>query len=114
MSHDVTKLPKWAQSRIQTAERNVADLQRDAVAMHDGESEVVIERYGEDSIYLPPETTITFHVYGGKVDVSVRDEKLTVMGRVMGRGQSMSDGLLIQPSSSNVVYVTLAPWEMYR
>ena len=110
MSHDVTKLPKWAQSRIQTAERNVADLQRDAVAMHDGESEVVIERYGEDSIYLPPETTITFHVYGGKVDVRVRDEKLTVMGR----GQSISDGLSIQPSSSNVLYVALTPWETYR
>ena len=111
MSHDISKLPKWAQTEIKRLETNAKDCQRkldEAVGAIGTESNVWTERYDGDSpelfvkTYLPANSTIHFKVGGHTV---------TVKHFINGSLQVLAQGglLLVSPQSSNVVHLHTFP-----
>ena len=117
MSHDVTKLPKWAQSRIRALEADVEGWKEEAHrAGVDGDSPIYIHRYGNEKIALPPNAVISYDVLlsydglevtGGKLDIKHEGTHL----EIWGVGTRMSDGITIAPISSNRIKLGLSPWE---
>ncbi len=72
MTHDVTKLPKWAQSEINRLERDLEAAREQNRLQVEGETEVFIHDY-PDNHPLPPNTTISFELDGERIDVDVRE-----------------------------------------
>ncbi len=119
--NDVTKLPKWAQSRIRALEQDVEGWKEQAhSAGIDGDSPIYMERYGDGKVRLPSLAVISFDIegpaerapvgrsrVGGRLDIKHEGDHLAIWGV----GAWMSDGITIAPVSSNRVKLGLSPWE---
>lgn len=107
MSGDVTKLPKWAQRRISTLERDNQALrdERRGNWSNDGDTEVAILNYPSADIPLPKRSRIVFSLGEG-------DEKLQAYVRESSPGERYLEvygvggrPIGVLPSSSNVVRI---------
>lgn len=114
MSHDVTRLPKWAQGRIAQAEQSARYWREKMTFADSGDTEVFIRRFGVGNIGLPPESMVSFMVTNddettGRFDVRLgEDQRLEVIG--VG-AVGLSDQVRVIPRSTNLFYVELTPWE---
>lgn len=103
MVEDITKLPKWAQRRIQTLERDNADLVAQLTA-GDADTDVHILDYVHGDRPLPRHTVIKFTLSnGGYVQCRVNDKRDCV--NVM-----TEEALHVQPEVTNVINVWTARW----
>ena len=103
MSHDITKLPKWAQSRIEVAERNADYWKAQVFEMEEGDTNVFQQDYTGDPPHRKPlarDTTIIFITEDSEITVGFRDDRLQVMS-----GYGRKTRLAIGPLSSNLIEV---------
>jgi len=101
---DISKLPKWAQRRIEMLEANIAHYKEKAYAAARGDagSPIVISQYGEgDDIGLPEETIRFFP------DPKDRRHYIDVRRQPYGVEVRSNPLLGIRPTSSNAVLLTL-------
>lgn len=102
--HDITKLPKWAQHRINKLEADVESLERKITEVETRDTDVFIwQGMMEDDIPLPRGSRIVFRVDGGDRNnyfhaSLIEDGSLEIYG-----GASFE----ISPSSSNVIRVKI-------
>jgi hypothetical protein len=100
--HDLTKLPKWAQTEIETLRMRVAE--RDArLAVGPEDSTVFMDPYADVPKPLGDDPTIEFAVgdlYGMRQYIHVSRVRGTEGLRIYA-----SEALAIRPSASNVVEV---------
>lgn len=100
---DVTKLPQWAQQRIQTLEANITYYrEREREVGTPGESDTEIVRYADgENVSLPSGERIRFKLSkNDHVDVYIKDGRLTVHGLQQ---------LAIVFNSGNLFYVEPRP-----
>ena len=96
--YDETKLPKWAQSRLENLRRNLRILNLELSQMESGETDTFFDPYFPETRNgrgLPLGTTVRF-VYGmavqSHIDIRLRDRELDISG---------GDRLVVYPQSSN-------------
>lgn len=94
-AHDRSKLPVWAQRELERLER---DLEYNRAKLRQGPEDSVAfaEPYSDAPRPLGPDPHIEFHVGGGKVQVSIKNDALNIMGM---------DGILVAPQAGNVIRV---------
>ena len=105
----LSKQPNWVQNGVANLERHRADWEakyRKMVRVYDGEgSNVYISRYGQEPVWLEPDSTVTFIVPGPdgpeEFDVSERHNRLEVYHTHALHHTQMA----MFPSSSNVFLV---------
>lgn len=113
-SQDISKLPKWVQSRIEAAERSAEYWREKIQAGERGDTEVWVQYYPRDDVGLPPGSRISFKLFdddgeeSGRYDVSMTDEGTL---EVRGVGRLMMDQLATIHRSSNVFEVRLRSYE---
>jgi hypothetical protein len=73
MTHDVTKLPKWAQRRIETLETQLEQVREANRLQVEGETDIWIQDYSRGDRPLPVNSTIRFDLGDDEIDISVRD-----------------------------------------
>jgi hypothetical protein len=93
---DITKLPKWAQSRIRIAESKIAETHRLLQRVHPTNIKIQ-QSYDEAPIYLPADKPVTFSLPTGDISVSIKGNGLEVY--------SHCNSLSIRPRVSNVVTI---------
>ena len=105
---DVTKLPKWAQWRIQKAERDLADARKEADAFAGTvETAIAIDpdaasmRTGKYPRFLPDRVEIEFRLELGSIEVALRD------GRLRIRGNYGNAEMVVRPEVSNGLEIFL-------
>lgn len=103
--NDLSRLPKWAQRRLETAEREAAHWKQVA---HDGpeDTDTFINTYdlGSKGIPLQKGASIRFIVGDGRrgyIETKLKDGYVEVYA---------DESIAIQPQSSNVVKVFLEEW----
>lgn len=114
--HDVSKLPKWAQSKIAGLEGDVKGWKEQAYSAGvEGDSPIYMERYGEKKVRLPEIAVVSYDIIvardglketGGRLDIKHEGDHI----EIWGVGKRMSDGIEIRPVSSNRINLSLAPW----
>lgn len=97
--HDVTKLPKWAQTYIAGLERNLQTLKAERASVKHGTSPIsyfVIPDF-DQTHYLPEHAKLTFSLGAQDfINVSLGDGVLNI---------STSGRMAIKPRHSNAVWV---------
>lgn len=96
---NISKLPRWAQERIETLERNLKSAQQDRDEMRDGfpGSPVRVCHYGLGvDQTLPPMASIRFHVGPNDEWIECRHERDYVY-------VSAGAGIRVQPLASNTL-----------
>jgi hypothetical protein len=83
MKHDVNRLPKWAQDRIQVLEHNLKDAEAKLTQLHSGEPTRISQGYG--SRWKPArwllEEHVTFHLTDESwIQVRLEGDRLKVFG----------------------------------
>jgi len=114
MAEDVTKLPRWAQTRIESAERNVEHWKGLALQVSEGQSDTLVRSFMEER-FLPAGSTVDFgvvvtehangHVSRRGVSCSWRDEG--GVGQLYVNGGS--DMLFVRPQAQNALWIMKAP-----
>ena len=111
MKHDITKLPKWAQQRIQNLERDCDSL-RDALLVSESQEQtrvglgISVEpgRIGEPERWLP-NTSVCFYL-----DDERRELDSWVSARISGDAVSIlasHGGIYVEPRASNSISIKL-------
>lgn len=100
MTGDVTKLPKWAQQRIQTLERNLEHYKKRLEA-GPANSRVFADPYSDARRPLGWDTVIQFDLgeegeWGKKIEVRIDGKGVKVMG---------GSRLAVFPSAANSIQV---------
>jgi hypothetical protein len=106
-THDITKLPKWAQSRIKVLEHDLATYKRRFQRTVDGDTEVFLRAGAfEDDIPLPPKSHVLFKL-GGDREIEVRVEQNDDAGfdALYVYAFGFSTRLLFAPRSTNTAYL---------
>ena len=99
-TEDVTKLPRWAQSRIQKLERDVDYYQRKLSAGPEN-SDTFADAYSDARRPLGPGTIVEFRLPEGRVRIRTDEHGyLDVNG---------DDRIQIEPQASNAVRVMVKP-----
>jgi len=109
-SEDVSKLPKWAQWKIQRLESDLKDCQSQLKAFS-GETETAIcidpdaftMRQGGYPKYLPERCDVEYTLSRGEISISLRDDVLHI------HGNYHNSEMVIKPEVSNVFTVKLIP-----
>lgn len=92
------KLPKWAQDRVRTLERDNETLREEIKAVTEGQGETnVYFAHGSIQRGLPKNSRIVFEVNGTEITLDVWNGQL----RVYTHG----DGLLVQGGASNHIII---------
>lgn len=105
VNEDVTRLPKWAQQKISTLERNVEYWRGKAIAGEDGQSDTfLVHGWTEDAVKpLGDRPTIRFFIprpgsRAEELEARIKDGELQVR---------CNDGVLsVVPHSSNLVCIS--------
>ena len=101
-SEDVTKLPKWAQSRIQRLERDNRYLQNMLSEIKsDKWTPIEVELTHRISTYFPVDTRVVFRVISGEIRLKIDEKGESV--EIMKYGGGGMDSIIINPCSSNVI-----------
>lgn len=98
MAQDVTKLPKWAQQRIETLERNLAHAHA-KLAEGPKDSRVFSNPYAESPTPLGRDPHILFKVgpdFGEEIHVTIDGKGIKVMG---------GSRIAIFPQDANVMQI---------
>ena len=95
-SEDLSKLPKWARSRILVLEQNNLSLkeQLDAIFEKSPTNVYVVDGLGKQ--YLPKNSQVTFILDGHNVSVMFRDDSIEINGM---------RPLEILPRAANSIYI---------
>jgi hypothetical protein len=111
MAEDLTKLPKWAQSRIRVLEMNLEHAKEKLAAGPENSNTFADRFYQEGARPLGQDTKITFMMDGHQDDN--RHHSLYIEGRVERdpRGSFLyimgGDSIHVEPQSSNTVKIRL-------
>lgn len=102
---DITKLPKWAQQMITSAEERAAYAEnrlRESLGEGDRHSDTqVYMGYGKESVGLPMGTRIDFHAGSGIISVQIVRGEMEI--------STSWGGLCIAPVVTNVAKVGVLP-----
>jgi hypothetical protein len=103
----IAKLPKWAQRHIRLLEQNLAS-ERKRLARGPADSDTFASPYGNTPQPLGRHTLIRLALFGGDLHARYIDVRTDVDHRKQPHVYVMaSDGLLIEPQSSNTVRLRL-------
>lgn len=109
---DITRLPKWAQDRINNAEAHVTQLKRrlaEVSNQHEGSNVAIDGHHVYPDVYLPNNSGVLFFLgadrdrWKNTVEIQVKDKNGVTSLEVRGADK----GIRIIPSSYNSVRVTL-------
>lgn len=103
--HDLSRLPKWAQRRLETLEANAAHWKAKALAVADGpeHAPVVVHHYGDEPDGGLPDETIQFFP-----DPKDRRTYIEVQRKSYGVEVTSGELLVVRPIASNRVLILLA------
>ncbi len=110
---DVTRLPKWAQSRIMQLEQNLEHARKNQATMLGGSlvgkermeatgPSVIIEPYAEQPILLRPQTHVAFKMgdrWDTEIRICMKDGYLDI---------NATRSINIRPNASNSCFIALA------
>ena len=98
VNEDLTKLPKWAQRRIDVLTRNVDYFEKKLNTVKCGESGISYTENWQKEYFLPEGSKIVFRFGGQEISVYRKHHDDALM--VMGNGT-----IVVLPDTSNVVRI---------
>ena len=108
VNEDVSRLPKWAQSRIKVLEQRLAGCKNDLRAIiggHDETNTSLVRFVDMQDLPLPNNTRVKFILQQGEIEIDASKGYLYVYASSLGLGGE----LVVAPSVSNVVQIHLLP-----
>lgn len=102
MSHDISRLPKWAQSRIEVLELNVEHWKGKALAGPD-DSDTFLGGGLDGRKPLGTRPTVEFFTGPGRG----YQERITARLQENGLLYVTADGMIVRPQASNVITVEI-------